>query len=533
MSSITNQIIANIKKTSTNFTSSNFINSENVICIDTSYNRIGINRKRPEYSIDISGDNSHNAIRVNNLYINNLAVIKEISSDVIDTSTLIVNNLDVSNLTFKLVSGDTIDVSFLLVNDISISKQFIPNISCNFLDVSNNINLIGGELIAKTITVDKITAIVNEFQSLEVSNIIVEISGYINSLENYDLSSNYISAYEISSNRLFVREHFSSLGEASFNNINIIGDASFNNLNAKDACFNEINSNVIKSNEISSNTIKVKELLSNGKSIINNGILGGTQSAIEFGDISGINLDICNIYIYDSLENIGVTNLSNGTLILPGHTSEYETRPKINQLNSGTITFDNSFNILKIYNNQWYDIIFNVNYINMKLYNGIPGNTISYDSIREIFFIEHSNNLILNNNLNFKYIPIQFDDNSNNNNNIFDLSNDYKTITTNNTTTNLFEIHATVSIKYLNKVPNDVEPNNYKFGIYPYKDITLEPYVELTNTVIVFDNSYNYANTTLNYIGPSIHTGFNFYISSDKDINYISIDKFNGTIKQL
>ena len=54
MSSITNQIVANIKKTSTNFNTFSFTNSENVVCIDTSFNRIGINRKNPVYSIDIS-----------------------------------------------------------------------------------------------------------------------------------------------------------------------------------------------------------------------------------------------------------------------------------------------------------------------------------------------------------------------------------------------------------------------------------------------------------------------------------------------
>ena len=32
----------------------------------------------------------------------------------------------------------------------------------------------------------------------------------------------------------------------------------------------------------------------------------------------------------------------------------------------------------------------------------------------------------------------------------------------------LFEIHATVGIKYLNRDPGDVEPNDYTFGIYPH-----------------------------------------------------------------
>ena len=55
--SITNKLIANIKQSNLNGDTRNFINSENVICIDSSNNRIGINKRNPLYSIDISGRN--------------------------------------------------------------------------------------------------------------------------------------------------------------------------------------------------------------------------------------------------------------------------------------------------------------------------------------------------------------------------------------------------------------------------------------------------------------------------------------------
>ena len=68
-------------------------------------------------------------------------------------------------------------------------------------------------------------------------------------------------------------------------------------------------------------------------------------------------------------------------------------------------------------------------------------------------------------------------------------------------------------------------------------------FAHINNTVLVFDNSFNYANTSINYIGPLANTfkshniadrsGFNFYITAEKDINYIAIDNFNATIKQL
>ena len=59
--SITNKLIANIKQTSSsNITT---INSEKVICIDSSKNAIGINTLNPTKALTISGgDNSFNAV---------------------------------------------------------------------------------------------------------------------------------------------------------------------------------------------------------------------------------------------------------------------------------------------------------------------------------------------------------------------------------------------------------------------------------------------------------------------------------------
>jgi hypothetical protein len=68
-------------------------------------------------------------------------------------------------------------------------------------------------------------------------------------------------------------------------------------------------------------------------------------------------------------------------------------------------------------------------------------------------------------------------------------------------------------------------------------------FVIMNSAIVAFDNSYNYANVSLNYIGPLANTrlghtlsdrsGFNFYISSTKDINFLVVDQFNATIKQL
>ena len=84
--SVTNKIVANIKKT--NVSVNSFLNSSNVVCIDTSTNRIGINTKTPRYSIDISGTDPNNLIYVNKLIIGTIAIIKDISCQ---------NNIDASS----------------------------------------------------------------------------------------------------------------------------------------------------------------------------------------------------------------------------------------------------------------------------------------------------------------------------------------------------------------------------------------------------------------------------------------------------
>jgi hypothetical protein len=158
------------------------------------------------------------------------------------------------------------------------------------------------------------------------------------------------------------------------------------------------------------------------------------------------------------------------------------------------------------------------------------------------YFIENSGNLIYNNI--YKYIPLQFkkinDIDANSGNGIFDISN----INSNKLRgklivpdlSGIYEINATVSMKYLNRIPGDVEPNNYTFGLYNGSSTTLTvAYVENINNILTFDNSFNYSSLSLNYIGPlyTNSNGFIFLISSAKDINYLVIDKFNGSIKLL
>ena len=104
-------------------------------------------------------------------------------------------------------------------------------------------------------------------------------------------------------------------------------------------------------------------------------------------------------------------------------------------------------------------------------------------------------------------------------------------------TSGIYEINATVTIKYLNKIPGDVEPNTYTFGLYNsnLNISSIRIYVENINNILTFDNSFNYACSSLNYIGPLYNgsDGFVFCISSSKELDYLAIDKFSSTFKLL
>ena len=101
----------------------------------------------------------------------------------------------------------------------------------------------------------------------------------------------------------------------------------------------------------------------------------------------------------------------------------------------------------------------------------------------------------------------------------------------------IYEINADITLQFLNKNPGDVEANTYTFGIYSdvSKNNNYHIYREIKNTILVFDNSFNYANSSINYIGKleNATNGFSFYIQSVKDLSYLAIDSFNVTIKLI
>ena len=146
-------------------------NSNNVVCIDTQYNRIGVKTSSPQHEIDVSGTISTNFLNFKNngttndiIYDNDFLKFQKsiyISHDIsvnnkIDCSLLVTNdlssiNIDISNANINFITNNTLECSNILVNDISIINilnlntinSFNSNKTISFSDCSlNSINSI-------------------------------------------------------------------------------------------------------------------------------------------------------------------------------------------------------------------------------------------------------------------------------------------------------------------------------------------------------------------------------------------------------
>ena len=511
MTSLTNKIVANIKSTASN--SFTYINSENVVCIDSSNNRIGINTKTPQYSIHVSGGTikSKDLIIDNSAYILGIADIFNISANYISARDISVDTIDISNFcTFTTISGNHIDTITISSENISITDTIdSSNITCKFIDISKG-TIDCSDIIVKDISCDNIktnTLSQNNFSTvyINVSNITI-----IEELSTNNLFvDNHATILDLSVTNLEISEN-ASFKFASFNDISINGEASFNTINIEGSA--NFNGNII------ANSLQITRLQINRDE---NGDFQPLAEKIK-SDISQsiYNLDVSNLTIHDNLISYAKNDLSQATLLIP----------IVDNSNTdlGNLYYDTSKNQLNIYNNNKFKYsLFENNYATLKLNTSISGNNIAFNNN---YYIENSNILIYRSN--YKYIPITFDTSFGVK---FDINNTSRTLSIQNynidNSDNIFEIQSNISIKYLNKTPNDVEANNYTFGIYSEGNTTT-PYASIKNSIIVIDNSYNYATSSLNYIGNNI-SGIDFYVNSEKDINYLVIDSFNCTIKQL
>ena len=536
--SLTNKIVANIKKTNADVKS--FVDTSNVVCIDTSNNRIGINTKTPRYSIDIIGTSPSNLIYVNKLEVGASASIRDISC---------LNNIDASSASIKYInytniSGDNINSNSLTtisanILDLSISRLTLKDLSTGYLDASylrvyNTVDVCGNMTIKNlTVTGDFSGGNSRSFTSLIISSSTLTIMNSTNSyIRNIDCSAIKVDICANFIGNVFCR-----------NNIDISGGS-----------FQTLSGNILNSVNLRALTISCERLVTNdcsingtlqvnkiqdlcGNSIIEAGgafivnTLGSTFAGLRVSEslIIDNNCDISNMRINKRLDFS-----ANASLILP----TYSLNNTSNEPNSLALEMLNiSMNRIKIYNSNssWSNMYTKTHYASLDLNSEISGNNVVN------YFIENSNNLIYN--TNYKYIPLQFkvinNIQANSGTNIFNILDISRTKLKGKLSvpdlSGIYEINATVSMKYLNRIPGDVEPNNYSFGLYNSSLNSDMCYVENTNNILTFDNSFNYSSLSLNYIGPlfSNSDGFIFLISSAKDINYLVIDRFNGSIKLL
>ena len=543
--SLTNKIVANIKKTNADVKS--FVDTSNVVCIDTSNNRIGINTKTPRYSIDIIGTAPSNLIYVNKLEVGASASIRDISC---------LNNIDASSvslrkLNFITLSGDNINSNSLTtisanILDLSINRLALRdlstiNLDVSYLRVSNRVDVCGNMTI-KNLTV---TGDFSGGNSTSFTSLIITSSTFT----TMNSTNSYIRNIDCSAIKVDICANFN--GNVFCNN----------NIELSGGSFQTLSGNILNSVNLRALTISCERLVMNDCSIngtliasnINdlNGnpiIQGGSiittgDTTSSFGNITVTtrlniqnNCDISNLRIVKRLDFS-----ANASLIMPTYSLNSASEQRSLAFEMLNISMDR----IKIYNSNsdWSNIYTKTHYASLDLNSEISGNSTSSITVNNIvnYFIDNSDHLIYN--TNYKYIPLQFkmirDNMATSGINIFNILDISSTKPSGKLkvpdVSGIYEINSTISMKYLNRIPGDVEPNNYSFGLYDSSLNSTNCYVEHTNNILTFDNSFNYSSLSLNYVGPLFNNsnGFIFLISSAKDINYLVIDRFSGSIKLL
>ena len=496
MSSLTNKIIGNIKRISTDFNSSLYTDSNNVIAIDTSNNRIGINTKDPSYSLHIVGTHNTNSIKSYNIYIDNLAEIEKISSTDISTQNI-----------SSCISGN-------------INTLICQNITANSLEITDFIEISLGSWNVQNVTADEITS-----DNITVNNQLNVIEILATSISGNIISYNTISGEgQIYSDSIY-SQTFRTKTDETGNNFSVAGLTIQSGIidcsGTSESFINELSSNsinsslyIIDNNTLIDNNYNFGIEISNNLDIFNNNL---------YTDTIFVN-DLCsnNITIKQNLTCVSNSEIdfNNSKLILPNKNNidTYD-------LSDGSMFYDYSLNILNIYNNNNFNkITIDKNYA-----------TIKYDN--------SENDIPLGNydNLHYKHLSIQFDTSYSN---IFDISNS-KTLLINNlndNSNNIFNINANISLQYYNQDNNSIIVNNYIFGIYPnYPDDISNSinncFIKNRNNIISIDNSNNYANSSINYIGELFKNsdydnanGFNFFIATPNDLDNLINNSLNITI---
>jgi hypothetical protein len=571
--SVNNRIIANIKKNTLNF--DNFQNTHRVICIDSSNNRLGIGTRDPRYALDISGDYinssdpSEYTLYSDTIIGETISGNKIIQAKKIYGNTIIGDLFDISDGYFENLSGNILDISLLYVTEISGTNYFFPDFSCN--NIISNIcgdfdNIIvnkitlkeSGELDATALNV-KVNLTRQDLENLTVGYVgkeieLSDISGRALIIDicctNIDISNN-ANLYNLKVSNLADFSGITISNEAQIKDLSINGMAEFNIINVNgDANFNST---------VDISSLRVDDLTNlNGDSILNNGVL-------EIGGDSNFNKITANtIYISNLSDSSGLLYVQDGTNII-FNTQNFKIKSlKIESENNPFLLLsDNTYFNIPIkdpFFNQNQDVIsgtifYDLSKSKLSIYEDNKkvefAPNILFASYKDFSYNDFSNNIINN----YKFIPIK---NHLSNCSYFqnqqqDLS--YNSIMINNSNSQItsnsivfHEITANICVKYTNVIPGDVEANFYKFGIYKninnqhmdFDNNSIDPdisygLITTKNTIIAFDNSYNYANSSLTYINKYDHdiSGYYFILHSNKDISHLDIESFYCKIHEL
>ena len=548
--SITNKLVANIRQA--NDVSTNFFTGTNVVCIDTSNRRIGIDTKTPTWSIDISGVESYNGVKCHNLDISGTADISYANIGFLRTPSLFIDVIDISNGYFKKIDASLIDVNDVNFNTISGDFIYSNNtINGNLLDCSygiihNNLDICG-TLTAKDFTfgedveLNKVTitsAFITQPTSESKFNGKVEFLNINNPVQYRTISGNHINTFSISCDNLQVNQQadFSSINvsaEASFNTINVSGDAVFSTISTSNILIQGLSIEQFVTNNSTSQLSKhITDISINalyGKQLYIQSNIGNTfvPPPDNFNSID-------KLIINDSLD---LSNNTNGetSLILP-----YKELTNINDRRIGNI----------FYSKDSTGVINGLQIIKSTPQNAIDdtptGDTITLKQVLTKYYMLEASGTNFHDCGNEKYKCVGMDIHSNQvtgDNIIDDIYPFYVDIS--NITTSNIEINANITVSLNNdKNGNDVDALNYEFFIFGLtsideiaNDIKSTKLVSNKNTILVFDNSYNYNSTSLHYIGSkNVIDGIIFGVSYEnvpfKDLS-LNLVNFSASIKGI
>jgi hypothetical protein len=531
--SVTNKLVANIKQATD--VSTNFFTGTNVVCIDTSNRRIGIDTKTPIWSIDISGVEPHNGVKCHNLDISGKADISYALINFLKTPTISAEDINISNGYFKKIDASLIDISevvfYSISGDFIYSNNLIKGItiSGNLLEFTNgtiyNNFTICGELFADTYilgegkkTFEGIVNISGENALLLVNNSASVNFNSINPVTYITLSGNHINTVSLSCDNLQVTQQadFSSitvLVEASFNTINVSGDAVFSSISSDSIYINGISLDQFVTNKttnlyesgtyeqnIDIDTLKGKKLYINS-----NGSNFG-EGELFIDEITDTSINVIDRLRISKILDFSMTGSS---IILPVDQPD--------RYRKGSIYYSS-------------DIEGNIDGLTIIRKSGIEGeNDLDVSDKLELKQTNTKSSMYLGtdfSNLNdFSCISIRSNFGSNNgfDNNNNAVTNSKNKISLNLITENIIEINATLTVKLLNdNNGRDVDAINYEFLILgtTTDNITFD-FVRNTNTILVFDNSFNYNTTSLHYIGKHQNLDIPTEIANNYDTSYI------------